>query len=1099
MTMKADDKYKNLINPSAFWDPFRYYALGAYVTMYNLISNNPIKYGLKQQNYDIQINAYIKSHFDELSNELGLNFRSYQDITGKNIATAKRKMYSIPYVKEDFLNDFDSLVSEARRVSGLLNDKGRMMNTDELYGLLKAKEDDAKGYYENIRINSKYKTSNFSSEKGKDKSGIDAVAWERAQVEDEEKRTTIRRNGWKTFLTGFGTVAFGVGAVASGGLLLSYGGLALGSLFGAAASTAGLGVAVAGGVGAIASVSFARRLFNKFIESRAKGKVFRKDYRDYKNGIGKYVDKDGRAQSYFGRKDAYYRDLALKAYMDACGKYWKELLGYGKNGVTKSYEDILQEVPKHLRKYLKGKYVRNFPLKKIAEEGIFTAFVNDGPGSKGGFTNLFKARSKFVNEYKMYEKSLPEIINIYNDFFSSTEPEVVNQRNDIEAVIGKLGDLKKLSDKFKEAGDSGNSSYNDLMDKFSYQIQNTMTHSLFNLAYTDKLINQIDKALVNENVQEALDKGPSDIRIESVKSMVKFLQSEHKSKALDSSLGVNAVDQIMIRKDNMIHACTAFIPANDTSGLSGEVEAIATQIESLASKTDAATIRTQIDALSNTQVQQYLNFMLNRKESETKKTHAEILNTLGGDPKFVAIANDIASITNSEDAASIKNSIINDVNLSQDEKTQAIKQLNDQVKILEDQKRTKIREKALAKVQTGALPKLDDYLKQISDFKDIDVDKMYDLHYQLSRLSPQEIRDYLLFRFKDRVTKNFENNITNNKRFRVTEGNYSAAITDIREYLMSLSTAVTQGYMDAWQQDKCIDLIGPKITAAFDSYLENIEKTFLEDSDKKRQTITDYCQKTIINGGMFEYLSENTVECVALRRRMQRIIDANNVKTLMSANTKIIGDILDEKSSETQTTMKIYFTKDRDDADPLVKCLKRFREITQDTSSDTNCPERITATSNMAEEEILNPGSSVTGLNLNHSFVSLMLKELDPNNPNTSYNQITNEEDKIAALLVMKKRVAAILKLQMYKLWEKNKATYPHMSDFITHYGSTLFDGVKKKWAEIAKKIDDEITRISASSNVRTQFKVVANVQDMIENACNASNYSSFSTSKEMI
>lgn len=1100
---KIDDKYKNLIKPDTFWSPYRYYALAAYVFMFNAIKENPLDYGISSTNLDKSINDYIKTHFDELNKKFGFNFKSVKDADFlKEPGSYKQGSFKLPCIKEDFLKDFDSLVGEAWTISRALEPKGKMMSNADMQNILYAKEDDAKSFYENIRNNSKFKQGNIDPKEGKDKSGRHAVEWETAQIEDEEKLKNIRRNGRKTFLHAILTGLAAVGTIASAGTLLSFGGLALGSLFGTAVSSAGLGAAALGLGGTIAGGWLTKTFFGKFIEKWSKGRVLRQDRRDFHSGLGKYVTKDGKAKGFRSIRDTLKRDLAFKAYMDECGKHPEYLLGYGKdkdgNWIKKltPEEFMYKFVKKKYHKYLTGKYIRGegFGLNKLVEAGLHTAFVNQNAGKNYGFSNIYSRAATVVNEYNIYEKSVPEIVSVYNNFFESDTPEAVKQRADIDSVVGKLGDLKTLQKKFDEAGDVGHAQYNELLDKFSHQIDNSFTDTLFNTSFNNSKLVRVSKLLENKDIKDILDTdGPSDVSSSSINSMVKFLQTEQKSDAISGDIGVNVVNQIHNTKKNIVDGCKSLVgDASNIDMLS--IEGLAGRIENVSSRSDISAIGSDIDKLSDDKVKTYLHFMLGQKEKNTTLNSADIVSKIGSsDPKPSSVIEQISKLDNSENATTIKDEIMGSTTFTSEEKTKLYNVLNEQTGILETKNRTQARESVLDKIINKANPKLDEYLKSISEFKDIDTEKMYDVHYSLSKVNPIEVRTYLLYKFKDRVTKNFEETIKANKRFNISGGDYSKAIEDILDYLKTLTAATKKGYIDKWQQEKCIDLIGGKIETVFNQYLKNIEEEFLQDNAGKMKAVNYYLDNKIDDGGLLDFLDKNTPNSNAIKARMQRIVDARNLKLLLTASTKVIGDIEDEGSDDAKKTTRIYLKKERNTDDLLVKCLNNLQEIARNTNNGSVDPERITATGNN-ESKILNSTETIDNINLNESFVHLLKTEIRSG----AYSQIADPEDKIAALLVMKKRVAAMLKLQMFKMHDRERSTYPYMTDFVTKYGSTLTEGIISKWSELAKIIDNEIDTVSNDKMVRNEFKSVPSVQTMIENGCNISSYNTYANSKQM-
>lgn len=1122
--------------PNKFWNPYRYYAMGAYVMMYNAIKNNPIEYGIGQQNFDIQINQYIKDHFDELSAKLGFKFQTYQSITGVPMPS-KYSAFSLPYVKEDFLNDFDALVGEARRLSaggyGSTNEKGAttMMSVDSLQKFLSQdKEKDAKGYYENIRNVYKYKSENVDPKTGKPKSGEFAVAARNAEMEYGDKKRLLRRTGWQLFGRGLLSV-LGIGVTAVSVVsVLSGGGLALGAIFGSTLRATGLGRVFAGLVGSVGGWFFTKKAGTKFFEKWGERKGYREDFRDFMDGVGKYATKDGKPQGYKGPIERYKCAGALLNYMNLAGSHWKELWGFGPGGKpTLTYEDLLKKMDKEDRKYLQEKnnpyikrygdlYLDNFSLKKLAEEGIFTKFVNSDTKDIG-FQNIYNARAKIVNEYNMYKKSLPETIKLYNNFFDSSDPEIVKQRNDIEVVVGKLGDFEKLKGDFEAAGDSGNSAYSAISDKFSYQLENTMKHMLFNGNFSDDMLTQIDNALNKENVKNALQGGPTDVKIDYIKSVHRFVAIESKAgKEIADGLGVSVKNQLTMDKKHIVAGCTEMKNGVSTDDPAyADVESIASDIGTLATKQDAATISTNIDALTvSDEVKNYLHYMLKKKTEMTKRNSVDIYKNINDElagsgvsvsmsgPEAVYITK-IASMKNASDSVSIRNLISSSTAVANEVKIQLYRVLDEQTDALKNKERRDSKSQVINVLENTKSIDIETWAGKISEIDEKitsdDVEKNY--HYKISGVRNPEIKKYLLLRLKDQLTKVFINHIKGSDTFVVSEENPMTTMNEIRTFMRKVSSFAPK-YIDEWQKQQCLDAFGEKVGNVFEAVLKNLEEGFLDGTPAKLETVRKLLYDPMQKNGFKEYFDAKTPFSIKLEERLKRIHSAKTNYQLMQGigTTGYTHTIVDADAEYNKKMLKIFFSEDRGAGNSLVKMMQNIRKLAESSFVPSatelkNDPERLSAippfvggafdeTQKTAPQVIFDgdtPGT-VTNIDYNKSFVYNMIRTLN----STEFDALS-PKDKIATIYVMRKYVVAMFRSQLaqFKMKFKNQVDN---HEFINKHEDQITVYMGENWKKLAGLMDE--MRNEAASELSPEDEVYAdNVSfaQIITNMCDSTQF----------
>ena len=150
------------IYPNSEFAPEKYYLLGAYVVLFNAISNNTVEYGLGNNNGDQIINDYIANHIDELNAQFNLHLEHIIPETVNGVVKRDSKG-DVVYKKDVFKKMLPELIERAKSLSSQMGNRKdgyltKMMTNDQLRHLLDEKRIKVKGWHEAVRKKAKGKS-----------------------------------------------------------------------------------------------------------------------------------------------------------------------------------------------------------------------------------------------------------------------------------------------------------------------------------------------------------------------------------------------------------------------------------------------------------------------------------------------------------------------------------------------------------------------------------------------------------------------------------------------------------------------------------------------------------------------------------------------------------------------------------------------------------------------------------------------------------------------------------------------------------------------------------------------------------------------------
>ncbi len=1153
----SSSPFSNHIEANAKRDPQYYYNLGVYVMLYNrircdLMNKNPSG---NSAAFDVEINDIIKKGLSGSKAEVEAFLHKF-DYDGilmtydpdDAIETAAAK--DEPNSTYTFTKEFNNIVAFSREMARAKYGKdkaGHMLTYDDVREILKMKEYRADRPYEKVRL--LIDNQDFEA-KGDQIDGPLFKAYKNAEQELKNMKTGIRRNRLKA--TGFLALSAGLG-VAAGTVALNFlfpgGGGLISTLFGNLyAQSSFMGTAFGIGGTALFGAGAVGTFVNKFIPKLGQIWKDRKKYKNFKRSEGEYgnaKENEFDKMGYKRVKEKYYEAAALKKFYEnyAKGKVFingrettlKDLKGSMSPERFARFKSKLQpwdyldsdDLRDAIKTYLaqQAQYPNGKDAKRLFKDAGYHKFVADrkmGKDAEGfGFYKLQKYFPEGVENYETSSLSPDEVIMNYGQNGTGRLNPTKVKNGGIEYLAEQLEEFTAHRDSFAKVGKVGE--YKAGLKDFETGFSDGFKTALFENAYSSYAINEANRiATTDKSVKDFFEAEGKTVgtRVQSMYSFVKSEASNTTRNPLSEDVGVGVQYQVDYSESSLVGGCATF--ADSTP----ETLAAARAIASMSGRSQESAARTAISSVTNPESKRYLQFMLDSKLKATRYDSIAEYSTDAHRGTPNSVASKIKGMTKSSEADSIRSLIISNISNST-EQSAALRQLDQQVSTLETKVRDEARVKAMGGVQEGS-DAFADVMKEISDLSDRDQGKIFTLiDKKIKKIKPTSCYDYLMLKLKDKIKKNFEEFARNSNNLQVKDGNYAAALNDIRTFLNELFVCTANGYIDAWQRDAIMDLVKERINNAFDSYLLDFERYFLTDEKQSQAAqIEDFLTKSIGSTGFSEYLQLQTPESARAKERLTRMYKATTVRDLMCP-ISAAGEIVDAKNKDTQVALRIFFSTDREGgSDALYTILENMKTVSE-TNYEINNLELLSAVA--APLPAPAPAPRVVG-GITYYAQKRLVKDPTKTPPENEYKFYTDaeiasgsfvykmsqiladmdttsfeipagaseeqkkkiHEDRLAALLIMKKRVLSEFKTQMNVLVNNSGKT---LNQFYAE-NPTFIEDLKAKWENIAKEIDAKI--VAESAYVDQQFKRSGTTWTVISKQNNVNDCSAFITSKTL-
>ncbi len=1112
---------------------------------------------------DLQAWERADDYVDDPNRSPASNAREKAKLVEKRAQELAKYKSSVKKLKEDLPN----LISMSKELARKANYDGKyisnMLTNEQMAQVLREKYDGVRSWHEDVRKHVKGK----SGKKDKDGAFDHWHDWDNAQAERLNKNKIVRRNGWRTFRRFAATALFGAVTLASVGALLSYGGFALTAMFGTAFNAAGVSGSVLGFVGTVAGGTFTKKFFGRALDSMNEGRKLRRDRREYMRSFGKYADKyeDGKtrqAKGYRNIRQRYYEDLAIMTFLEKGGL--DTTVKKGLKGKELREAKAKAKFNKKLQMYLdrglkRGTIVNPFAdggqpldLAQLQKESRFYRFVTDKSDKQPyGFDHIFAklAAAKSMNVNDVHSVQAETILA--EEFLRKAK----TGGHTLEEAKLKLEELKRGESKFAEHQDNKNK-FQELLYEFSDVIMDSMDRELFENVYNSDLVGTRKDMYNVPEIKERYEKTREGDCTEQAENAFEFVEALRKDKfaggVLNDEVEASINDQVHIDRAHMENACSRYnVPQEvedpSTPGVMipnpvyAAVQTACAQIGSISSKgsdNDVAyeavsraidTIESAIPASDcNIKAARYLKYMRDKKVSETTHDKDSLDAVITKERHGVipeAIRTSIVDIndkTTPAQIAKIRSDIMADATLAlpanKEARDFAIKLVQSQIESIERKKRNNAIIGAMPSIRGNLFHEYKEYMEMLpkEDEAQIDTKKCSSILSKFEKVLPKEMSNLLVLKLKDRVCKILQTEALHFSVENTNENAIETTISKLQAFMQSVGIAEKNKLIDSWQKDVCLNLIGTKIKSAFDSYLKNIEKQFLENGSAATMGKVEKFFWLAESGGFKEYLDSNTQDSDWLKNRLQRIIDATDLERLMTAEGKGgFGNLVCASNEETRHTLRIYFREDRatGDSHNMVELIEKMQLISKNTVFDKAHPEYVVAL-NGSPIDFDGDGvatNDITSFDKNKSYVASMVEFVDNLKPvreggiptgkilyyEYDGKKITND-DAMAVMLVAKKRTLSMLKAHMNLIY----TTYGDrnsLSDYLNsyEYRGKHRDRMTSAWKVLTEKLDDKLTEINKVVS-SAEYQGFSNITQAMENALIERNFSSYMTSQEM-
>lgn len=774
-----------------------------------------------------------------------------------------------------------------------------------------------------------------------------------------------------------------------------------------------------------------------------------------------------------------------------------------------------------------------------AKHHRFVANQDLKPGEMG-YYNLYKFMTHGVEGYETSSLTPDEVIANYGDGINEStntkrrlHPDVIKAHekypDELSYITARLKEYIGYEEAFKKKSALGE--YQQGLQVFVKAYNNSFNNSLFENAYTSKSIGDALAIIDSDTFKTMVTVTQSGTTDAQLRGIVSFLTAERDNnlrpvKVLSEDVGVGVEHQIDTSESSLKKGCESL---GDTTA---EAQAAAVALAAMSTCTVKfeggkvvrvanPSIVSAISAVADTKTKKYLTHILESKLVGCKVSGDAYVSTLRGSDRSTAqtFATRIYGLRSSADAIVIRRDIASS-SLPTDIKTNLNAILDEQISGLETDIRDKARVSAVKGIKHGST-KFTDLVKAIDEIKSFKKEELHDLWIKIEKVDDPDLLKYLQLRFKDKVAHELMEYATDTSKF--GGENIEAQMKTLKDFLLqarALCSDKGDKFIDEWQLQECIAALSGQVEKTFDAYLDNLEKTFLTDTTTKTDELTRLINQPI-PVGLKEFFDTKTPESEAILNRAKRFsLNANVYKFMTVASIGGYSGLVDADSIDSRAALNIYFRKDRGSSDALLGLLQRLNADVNSTNIGSRDPDIISALpldmpplsetitvdgeaitfprmampigANYPCKRIIKDGSgsydlSVPTGQMKGSFLYSTLETLK----STDFVNAPPEE-RLATLAILKKKIAAMMRVQMIKLYEEKRGgatTYP---DFVLAHRSDLNANLITNWERVAMVVDQLIE--NAKNNLTTGDKaiyngVAADTVDAVRAICSLDEY----------
>ena len=797
--------------------------------------------------------------------------------------------------------------------------------------------------------------------------------------------------------------------------------------------------------------------------------------------------------------------------------------------VPKKYRKALKRYTETQKERFKEK-ARDFDmLAANAKRHKYVANRDLNPGEIG-FYNLYKHMNSEVEGYEFSKLSIDEVIWNYTvdkdgkKSKSRLHPDEIRAHtgypDEISYITARLNEYVSYEEDFK--GQKAIGEFSKGLVKFVEAYNNSFNNSLFENAYTSKSLGDAANTMESAEFKKMIESTKAGTAESNLKSVISFLTAERDNndrsvKVLSEAVGVGIEHQIDMSTSSLRKGCESLgdttVEAQTAAAALASMNICSVKIEDgKAVRVADPAVVSAINSVANSKTKNYLNHILESKLISCKISNDSYIETVPAAEQSSAqgFASRIYGIRTSADATKIRRDIAAS-SLSVDIKTNLSEILDEQVVGLETEIRDEARVKAVKGIKKGSV-KFKDLVEEIDKIETFEKSTLHTLWLKIEKVDDPDLLEYLKLRFKDRVAHELMEYATDTSKF--GGENIDAQMKNIKDFLLKARALCPQEgvgdkFIDDWQLQECISALSVQVKTTLDAYLNELEMTFLIDTQKKKVNIKNLIEKPIPTG-LKEFFDSKTPESEAILERAKRFALSADVYSFMTVSS--IGGytgLVDADSADSMAALNIYFKKNRDNTDTLLKLLQKLNADIKNTEINSRDPDIISALPELdvdnpfeivriGEEEIHFPKfASPTGSvykcsriigesgnydlmvpsgQMNRSFLYSTIQTLK------SAEFVTAKpEERLATLAILKKKITAMMRVQMIQLYEQKRGSATTYPNFVHDHRTDLANNLVKDWKSVAMIIDTLIDNAKNHLSVEDQLSYNAVTSNTVE------------------
>lgn len=717
-----------------------------------------------------------------------------------------------------------------------------------------------------------------------------------------------------------------------------------------------------------------------------------------------------------------------------------------------------------------------------------------------------------------------------------------DKETDFETLKKDVTGLYELQEDFKKNNDLV--TFKELKKQLSARMVEAFRSQILNKAFTETTVSDIrqmiEKSAKNQDLRNILEDPGEGDNLDDIENILMWVDNETSAgnKAngeaylpFTAGIGVSIENQLFIRAENMMEGAKE-INLEAANNNQATIMEIANRIEKMAAQDEFDEINDKITtmcggAIETKQIGHFLQVQLEKRKEEVSYGSADSIAKQIGVPDGADVAKKLSEMMDLRkkiDPSAVRVQIMNEIDDAH--KQIALDILARQINAMEIRDRNNARKAVYDSVKANSYIGLQGKLAEIAAYTETDPEKVKEFYRKIVNIDIKDgaqdvindpkIKDYLISKLRYRIYQLYKDEATSAK-FNVNVTNADEVMTNIKAMFKNLNNHLRNHTLDAMQKENIMLYYEPYISYAMKEYLKSAEK-LIASSDKGEQYKADILKmfNSVDQSGIKEYLDLKTPEAISFEERMNRIRNSDVGDLFVPGALLGWGGFkykAENMPAELKSTTYSYFRKNRGDDDELHRILLSMKGAYGNANNvDTNCIEQISSlpkgyaweeekdaygnltgrykivakTGASADTESFTNPSVKVATNEDASFV---FKVMSNNGILSQIDKLTDKNDKLIALTVLKRRIAGIVAGQIAacrtRVGSENFTRVMNgAAPAISKAWNNLTVTVDSKIAECLKELGKDLSNASYINNVKANTNAnvgaLCNVADIM-------------------